>query len=153
MPLTVLLHSKCIAFLCLGATLLDTILFSNKTQISAMTGHWQAHPLLISLANLDMDFCMKASHQVFVLLVLLPIPKFIAATKICSVLEACLIHKCLNLILEPLKTAARIGIMIIDPAGNSCYCFMLLASYFIDTPESALLASVAGKTSSVTMAS
>ena len=39
----------------------------------------QAHPLLISLTNLDMEFHMKASNHAFLLLVLLPIPWFIAS--------------------------------------------------------------------------
>jgi hypothetical protein len=45
--------------------------------ISAMTGVHSAHPPLISLANLKMDFYMKVSHHTFLLLALLPIPKFL----------------------------------------------------------------------------
>jgi hypothetical protein len=60
-----------------GATLLGTILSSDKTNISAMTGRQQAHPLLLSLANIDLSFWMKASNRAYVLLALLPIPKFI----------------------------------------------------------------------------
>ena len=41
-----------------------------------MTGGCQAHPLLISLANILMDFCMKATDHAFLLLVLLFIAKF-----------------------------------------------------------------------------
>jgi hypothetical protein len=60
-----------------GATLLGIILSSNKTHISAMTGGHVAHLLLISLTNLFMDFQMKASNHAFLLLALLPVPKFI----------------------------------------------------------------------------
>ena len=136
-----------------GATLLGTILSSDKTNVSAMTGNRIAHPLLISLANIAMDFRMKSSNHVFLLLALLPIPKFIHPDKdLHGVLENRLIHECLDLILKPLKIAAEIGIMMSDPLGNSRYCFTPLAAYIVDTPESALLAGVAGKTSSVTMA-
>lgn len=137
-----------------GATLLGTILSSDKTNISAMTGNRIAHPLLISLANLDMEFLMKASHQAFVLLSLLPIPQFLHRKKeVCSVLEYRLMHQCFDFILAPLKTAARIGVMMSDPLGWRRYSFTTLASCIIDTPESALYSGVAGKTSSVTTAS
>lgn len=42
-----------------------------------MTGGRVAHPLLISLANLLMNFRMKATNHAFLLLALLPVPKFI----------------------------------------------------------------------------
>jgi hypothetical protein len=60
-----------------GATLLGIVLSSDKTNISAMTGGRVAHPLLISLANLLMDFRMKTTNHAFLLLALLPVPKFI----------------------------------------------------------------------------
>ena len=137
-----------------GATLLGTVLLLNKTNFSAMTGRHRAHPLLLSLANINKSFWMKPSNHAFLLLALLPIPKFINnKTNIRSVLEYCLFHACLDFILTPLKTAATVGIMMSDPVGNQQYCFTPLASYIVDTPESALIARVGGKTSSVTMAS
>ena len=113
-----------------------------------------AHPLLLSLANLDISFHMKASNHTYLLLTLLPVPKFIHTdSKICGVLENHLLHECLDFILEPLKIAARIGIMMCNALGSLQYVFTPLASYVIDTPESAMLASIGGKTLSVTMAS
>jgi hypothetical protein len=118
-----------------------------------MTGNHVAHPLLISLANIAMDFRMKSSNHIFLLLALLPIPRFTHPNKsMHGTLENRLIHECLDVVLEPLKIAAKIGIMMSDPLGNSRHCFTPLAAYIVDTPESALLAGVAGKTSSVTMA-
>ncbi|KAG2124238.1 hypothetical protein DEU56DRAFT_917110 [Suillus clintonianus] len=69
-----------------------------------------------------------------------------------SVLEARLVHQCLDIVLEPLKQAARIGRMMSDPLGNLRYCFTPLASYIVDTPEACMLACVRGKTSPITMA-
>ncbi|KAF8817000.1 hypothetical protein BYT27DRAFT_7325734 [Phlegmacium glaucopus] len=101
-----------------GATLLGTILSSNKTNISAMTGNCIAHPLLISLANLNMNFRMKSSNHAFLLLALLPVPSFIHQKKcLCGLLADRLIHKCLDFVLQPLKTAASIGTMMSDPLG------------------------------------
>ena len=136
-----------------GATLLGVILSSDKTNISSMTGGRSAYPLLISLANISMEFRNKASSNSYLLLALLPIPKFIHSKKrICSMLEARLYHQCLDIILRPLKSAAQFGVMLSDPLGNLRWCFTPLASFIVDTPESQLIATVGGKTSSVTMA-
>ncbi|KAG1842144.1 hypothetical protein F4604DRAFT_1597638, partial [Suillus subluteus] len=51
-----------------------------------------------------------------------------------------------------LKLAARKGVMLSDPVGHSQYCFTLLTSYIVNTPEAMMLAGVGGKTSPVTMA-
>ena len=119
-----------------------------------MTGNRIAHPLLISLANLKMNFRMKSSNHAFLLLALLPVPSFIHQKKrLRGLLGDRLIHECLSFVLQPLKTAARIGIMMSDPLGWRRFCFTPLAAYIVDTPESTLVAGVAGRTSSVTMAS
>ncbi|KAF9455364.1 hypothetical protein BDZ94DRAFT_1316309 [Collybia nuda] len=136
-----------------GATLLGTILSSDKTNITTMTGGRMAHPLLLSLANINMGFRMKASNNAFVLLALLPVPNFIhPESTVRGMLENRLIHECLDFILQPLKVAAEVGIMMSDPLGQLRYTFTALAAYIVDTPESAVLAGVSVKTSSVTMA-
>jgi hypothetical protein len=128
-------------------------LSSDKTNISAQTGGRVAHPLLISSANISMDFRTKASNHAFLLVALIPVPTFIHPdTKIQGILEARLYHSCLDLILSPLKTAAQLGVMLTDPVGFSRYCFTPLVSCIVDTPESALIAGVGGRTSSVTLA-
>jgi hypothetical protein len=118
-----------------------------------MTGGRVAHPLLISLANLFMDFRMKGSNCAFLLLALLPIPKFIHKDRpIRGVLESRMIHECLDFILAPLKKAAEVGIMMSDPAGSLRHVFTPLSAYIVDVQEASLLAAVAGKTSHLTMA-
>ncbi|KAJ7016326.1 hypothetical protein C8F04DRAFT_1215740 [Mycena alexandri] len=99
-----------------GATLLGAILTSDKTQLTAMTGNRSAYPLLISLADIDMDFRAKASHHAFLLLSLLPIAKFLEKnSEIRGVLASRLFHAILDFILAPLKKAAEIGHMMTDP--------------------------------------
>jgi hypothetical protein len=137
-----------------GATLLGTVLSSDKTTISAMTGNRTAHPLLISLANIKAEYRAKGSHHSFLLLALLPVPKFITSDKVLrGVLGNRLLHDCLSFILEPLKLAARFGKMMSDPFGFRRFCFTPLAAYIVDTPEAAMLSGVGGKTSPVTVAS
>ncbi|KAG1838044.1 hypothetical protein DFJ58DRAFT_734059 [Suillus subalutaceus] len=123
-----------------GATLLGTILSSDKTNVSTMTGDRVAHPLLVSLANIRMSTRLKSSSNAFVLTALLPVPKFIYKKKTHA------------RFLRPLKVAAHEGVMLSDPIGHSRYCFTPLASYIVDTPEAMMLAAVGGKTSPVTMA-
>ncbi|KAJ6490951.1 hypothetical protein C8R45DRAFT_1053149 [Mycena sanguinolenta] len=99
-----------------GATVLGAVLSSDKTQLTSMTGNRQAHPLLISLANLDMEFRTKASHHTFLLLALLPIRKFLEKDKeIVGVLTSRVFHAVMDFILEPLKVVARVGMMMRDP--------------------------------------
>jgi hypothetical protein len=96
---------------------------------------------------------MKSSSHAFVLTALLPCPKFLAKDRaIRGALESRLIHLCLDIITHPLKLAARAGRMMADPRGYSRHCFTALASYIVDTPEAAMIACVAGKTSHLTMA-
>jgi hypothetical protein len=118
-----------------------------------MTGGRSAHPLLISLANISMEFRNKDLNNAYLLLALLPIPKFIHRKKpICGMLEARLYHKCLDIVLRPLKAAAQIGVMLSDPLGNLRWCFTPLVSFIVDTPEAQLIACVGGKTSPLTTA-
>ncbi|KAF9043458.1 hypothetical protein BJ165DRAFT_1405755 [Panaeolus papilionaceus] len=109
-----------------GATLLGMILSSDKTNISSGTGNCVGHPLLISLANIFAEFRNKATNQAFLLLALIPIPKFIhPQSKFRGVLEARLFHECLDIVLHPLKNAARVGVMLSDPVGNCCCAYCL----------------------------
>ncbi|KIM55110.1 hypothetical protein SCLCIDRAFT_30621 [Scleroderma citrinum Foug A] len=136
-----------------SATLLGTILSSDKTNISAMTSDCVAHPLLIGIANIKMSTHLKLLSNSFMLTALLPVPKFIHEKKrMRGILEDRLIHQCLDIVLEPVKKAARLGVMMSDPNGHNCYCFTPLAGYITDTLEAAMLATVGGKTSLVTMA-
>ncbi|KIM56463.1 hypothetical protein SCLCIDRAFT_132617, partial [Scleroderma citrinum Foug A] len=123
------------------------------TNISAMTGDRIAHPLLIGIANIKMSTHLKLSSNLFMLTALLPVLKVIYEKKhMHGVLKDRLIHQCLDIILEPIKKAAHLGIVMSDPDGHNHYCFTPLIGYIADTPEAAMLATVGGKTSSVTMA-
>ena len=122
-----------------------------------MTGDCMAHPLLISLMNiLAAGFRLKSLHKAFILLALLPVPKFIHQNtftkKTHGLLSNHLIHGCLNFILKPLKICTSIGIMMSDPLGNLWYAFTPCATYMVDTQEAIMLSGVAGKTSHLTLA-
>src|SRR3981081_438600 len=105
-----------------------------------MTGGRVAPLLLLSLTTILMNFRAKASNHAFQLLALLPIPKFIHNNrKMRGVLENRLIHECLDFVLQPLKKAAELGIMMSDPLGSLRYIFTPLATYIVDTQEAVAL--------------
>ena len=136
-----------------GATLLGVILSSDKTNISVMSSNRMAHPLLLSLANINADICSKGSLHGFLLLALLPVASFIHnKLRVQSLLSNRLIHQCLDLILKPLKVAAAIGVMMSDPVGNLRHCHTPLVAYIADTPEQSLIACTSPKASPVSTA-
>ena len=63
-----------------------------------------------------------------------------------------LILDCLDFILQPLKKAAQVGIMMSDLLGSLHYVYTPLTAYIVDTQEAVVLAGVAGKTSHLTTA-
>jgi hypothetical protein len=133
--------------------LLGAIVSLDKTNITNMTGGRVAHPLLLSLTNIKMEHRNKASNHGFLLAVLLPVVEFIHPTKrMQTILNDRLIHECLDIELEPLKQAARLGHMMSDPVGNLHLCYTPIAAYIVDTPEALMLACVRGLMSHLTLA-
>ncbi|KAG1854544.1 hypothetical protein F4604DRAFT_1591235 [Suillus subluteus] len=63
-----------------------------------------------------------------------------------------LLHQCIDLVVEPLKQAAHLGIMMSDPQGFSRYCFTPLVAYVVDTPEELVIACATMNSLPVTMA-
>lgn len=118
-----------------------------------MSGDRVAHPLLLSLANIDMGFLMKALNHAFMMTALLPVPKFLCHKDIRGLMEKRLMHHCIDIVCEPLKTAAALGCHMSNSTGRLLNCYTPLAAYIVDTPEAADIACVMGKTSHVTMAS
>ena len=136
-----------------NATLLSITLSSDKTKLSAMTGDHVAHPLLITLANIDSAIRSSSSSHALSLLALLPVPKFVGVKKgLHGILENRLMHSCLDLVSYPLKIISQRGAWLSDYVGNIRYCYTPLVACIVDTPEAAALAGVAGKTSHLTMA-
>lgn len=135
------------------ATLLGVTLSSDKTRLSAMTGDRVAHPLLITIANIDSTLRSSISSHALSLLALLPVPKFVGVKKgLHGVLENRLTHSCLDFITFSLKLTSQHGTWLSDYAGKTRLCFTPLVAYIVDTPEAAALVGVAGKTSHLTMA-
>ena len=136
-----------------GSTSLGIVLSSDKTALTAMTGDHSAHPLLITLANINSSVRLSSSSHSLQLLALIPVPKFVGVQKkIRGILENRLTHACLDFVTSPLKAVAQTGTWMGNYAGHVRYCFTPLVAYIADTPEAGALTGVAGKTSHLTMA-
>ncbi|KAJ7275704.1 hypothetical protein C8J57DRAFT_1061724 [Mycena rebaudengoi] len=114
-----------------GGTLLGIVATSDKTNISVMNGDRVAHPFLLSIANIPMDILMKASNHGFMMAALFPVVKFgkTCNKDIVGLLERRLMHRCIDIVCEPLKTAAAIGATMSDSTGTQYKCFTPLAAY------------------------
>lgn len=117
-----------------------------------MTGDRVAHPLLISLANIDADIRMKASNHAFLLLALLPVVDLNVPSSHQSAMKNRLFHHCVNICTEPLQSVARLGHMMADPVGNVRCCYTPLAAYICDNPEALLVSVTTTNASPLTMA-
>ena len=118
-----------------------------------MSGNRMAHPLLLSLTNIDADIRSKSSLRTFLLLALLPVPSFVHnKSRVRGLLSDRLVHQCLDLVLKPLKIAAAVGVMMSDPVGNLRHCYTPLVAYIADTPEQSLIACTSPKTLPVSTA-
>ena len=118
-----------------------------------MTGNRMAHPILISLANIDASIRSKNLLHGYLLLALLPIAKFVHKdSRVRGLLQDRLTHDVLTKLLSPLRTAATVGVMMSDPVGNLRYCYTPIAAWIADTPEESLIAATSPKASPITVA-
>ena len=107
-----------------------------------MSSNCTAHPLLLSLANINADIHSKGSLHSFLLLAFLPVPLFIHnKSRVRGLLSDCLVHQCLDFVLKPLKITAAIG-----------HCYTSLVAYIADMPEQSLIACTSPKASPVSTA-
>ncbi|KAG1884410.1 hypothetical protein F4604DRAFT_1919614 [Suillus subluteus] len=123
-----------------------------QTKVSSLSSNHYAHLLLISLANIDSEIRGKGSLEAYIPLALFPIAKFIHRNqRMRGVLADWLLHQCIGIVIEPLKQAAHLGILMSDPAGFSRYCCMPLVVYVADTPKELVIACITMNASPVTM--
>ncbi|KAG1827385.1 uncharacterized protein BJ212DRAFT_1474541 [Suillus subaureus] len=135
------------------ASLLGIVLSLDKTKVTNITGNCYAHPLLVSLANIDPSVHAKGSLHAYILLALLPVAKFMHRNKCMhGVLTDRLLHHWIDLVVGPLRQAVCLGVMMSDPQGFSRYCFTLLVAYVADTLEKLVIACTMINSSPVTMA-
>ncbi|KAG1900153.1 uncharacterized protein F5891DRAFT_1128621 [Suillus fuscotomentosus] len=115
-----------------GATQVPIILGSDKTPVTCTTGGLEMHPLFITIGNLDSEVCSKATLRAWCCIAYMPIAKFHVHPDCQSILQACLWHRCVDLICANLKVAAKNGCFMPYPSQYICYVFTPIVSHEVD---------------------
>jgi len=108
-----------------GATIVPIVLASDKVPVTRMTGNIEMHPLFLTIANINSKVCMKATSHAWACVAYTPTPEFLTHPDFHSVLEACVWHRCVNIVCTGLKLATRVGTFMSDchihtfPSRNS----------------------------------
>ncbi|KAG2035208.1 hypothetical protein BDR03DRAFT_934965 [Suillus americanus] len=135
-----------------GATIVPIILTSDKMPVTRQTGSLEMHPTFLTIGNIHSEIRMKATLHAWACIVYIPVPKYVVNSEFSGLLEACIWHKCMDLVLQNLKVAAGVGEFMVDPMGCQCYAFTPLAAHIADLPEQTMIACVSKNASPTTLA-
>lgn len=136
-----------------GATRVGIILASDATLLTTGTGDLSAHPLLMTIDNIDSGVRRKSSCHAWVCIALLPKAKVTRSHYLTSrAVKDQIFHWCIRDVLEPLRKIAEHGKFMPDPLGQMRKCYTVLSMYTVDYPEATTLAGVIDFTSPVTVA-
>ena len=127
------------------------ILASNKAPVTQMTGDKEMHLLFLTIANINSDVHMKATSHAWACIAYTLTPEFIVHPKYQSVLEACIWHRCLDIVSAGLKIAAHTSTFMSDPNNLTRYCFMPLVAYIADLPKQLMIACVTKSVSPISL--
>jgi hypothetical protein len=136
-----------------GGTRIGICLASDGTHLTNGTGDLKAHPILLSLDNINSSARRRTANHGFLLIGLLPIVSFNLpkADHERAMLDR-VFHFCLRNILAPLREVARNGKLMSNALGRLHNCYTVLSMYLVDHPEATRLAGVRQSVSPVTMA-
>ncbi|KAG9086235.1 hypothetical protein FRC06_003209, partial [Ceratobasidium sp. 370] len=96
----------------LTGTVAPLIIASDKTTLSTMSGAQQAYPVYLTLGNISKVIRRKASKRATVVLGYLPVDSFgeVPDEKLRGELRGELLHRSMEAMIEPLKSASRDGV-------------------------------------------
>jgi len=110
------------------------------------------HPVFITIGNIDSDVRMKATSRAWRCVAYMPIPKFRVHPDYQGILQACVWHKCMDIIFANLKATARDGQLMPDPFRCIRHVFTPLVAYVCDLPEASMVAALTKNVSPLTIA-
>jgi hypothetical protein len=116
---------------------------SDKTQLTILSGGKVAWPVYATIGNISKEVRRQPSKHATVLLGYLPVPsKPTGDSNDKQFRERAweTFHKCMSVMLEPIREASREGVEILCSDGGVRRCYPLLASYVADYPEQCLVA-------------
>ncbi|KAG8794412.1 hypothetical protein FRC12_024650 [Ceratobasidium sp. 428] len=124
-----------------GSTIIPIVLSSDSTQLTNFSGAKSAWPVYITLGNIPKSIRAKINSYSSLLLAYLPIPKFDCfPPSVRGDQKACLFHKSMTQILEPLIGAGKDGVEMDCGDGYVWHCYPLLAAHIANNPEQTLVA-------------
>jgi hypothetical protein len=127
-----------------NGTIAALIVSSDKTTLSYMSGGQMAYPVYVTLGNIDKSVRRKGSEGATVLLGYLPVEKFedVPSKDERERLTGELIHRAMEVLLEPLRKASQEGVEIWCADGRLRRVFPMMAAFVGDWPEQCLMACV-----------
>ena len=128
------------------------ILASDKTAVTRHTGSLEMHPTFLTIGNIHSEIRMKATSHAWACVAYIPVPEFIVNNEFSGLLEACVWHRCMDLVFQNLKVAAEVGEFMVDPMGCRRYAFTPLVSHISDLPEQLMIACTSKNVSPMTLA-
>ncbi|KDN33080.1 hypothetical protein RSAG8_13831, partial [Rhizoctonia solani AG-8 WAC10335] len=120
-----------------NAMIAPLIIATDQTTLSVICGGQKAYLVYVSFGNLDKDWRHKPSKHGMYLLGYLPVDSFedISDDNERKRLKAELVHRAMEKMLEPLRTASEQGVEMWCPDGRLRRIYPRVAAYTADWPE------------------
>ena len=102
-----------------------------------MAGGQQAYPVYLTIGNISKSIRRKASKRATVILGYLPVDSFkdVSGKTMRTKLRGELLHRAMEAIMDPLKTASREGVLMWCADGRLRRVYPVLAAFVGDWPE------------------
>ncbi|QRV92934.1 hypothetical protein RhiJN_20952 [Ceratobasidium sp. AG-Ba] len=131
-----------------AATIAPLIIATDQTKLSSICGGQKAYPVYVTVGNIGKDGRRQPTKRSTVLLGYLPVDEFedILDDNERRRMKAEVIHRCMEVMLKPLKEAAEKGIEMWCADGRARRVFPIVAAYIADWPEQNIMACTSGGT-------
>ncbi|KIJ47718.1 hypothetical protein M422DRAFT_163790 [Sphaerobolus stellatus SS14] len=133
-------------------TVNPAIFASDATHVTNFSGDGKVHPVYISSGQIEADFRNQPNRRAFLLVCYLPVCKFgktqfpntTQAKTFPGRLQARLTHKCLKIVMEPLKRAGEVAVPMVNFKGEIRMNRVFMAAWISDKEEQNLIAALGG---------
>ncbi|KAF9503526.1 hypothetical protein BS47DRAFT_1265755, partial [Hydnum rufescens UP504] len=138
-----------------GMTILGVILCSNKTHLTNFSGDKSVHAVYVMLGNIMSSIQRKVSEGAWIMLAKIPTSKFpktafptkIEEERMPGILQRQLLHRCMRIVLEPMRTYDRdlslSPCMVVDADSNTHHCITILLTWIADLKQQYDIAALA----------
>ncbi|EUC56496.1 hypothetical protein RSOL_181130 [Rhizoctonia solani AG-3 Rhs1AP] len=126
-----------------SATIVPLIIATDRTRHSTMCGGQQAYPVYVTIGNLPKSIRRKVNRHAAILLGYLPVDDFkdVANLDERARLKNKLTHDAMAILMEPLKQAAKEGVVMTCADGRQRRVYPIPAAFEGDWPEQCAMAS------------